>query len=212
MAFSFKYCLFCFKDYFHPGRQLFKAWNDNLYQIFIVAWIVCLDESISLWTNMWTCPGYLLCPQKPWGTGNESHTIVCGVCSIIFDMKMLEGKGQAKKLGKMEYESLQKRVGLLVRMTWPIWSTGQVLILDSGSFVLSGIVELAKRGLHRGALIKQCCYWPKWILGKEIKVHFAKKEVGLVDCSNGNINDQAVTVFCLKSQTTSCPLCQPTEQ
>jgi hypothetical protein len=35
-------------------------------------------------------------------------------------------------------------------------------------------------------------------LGKEIKAHFAEKEVGLVDCWNGDLNDQAVTVFCSK--------------
>jgi hypothetical protein len=64
--------------------------------------------------------------------------------------------------------------------------------------VVLGIVELAKRGLHGGVLIKKRRYWPKWILGKEIKAHFAEKEVGLVDCWNGNLNGQAVTVFCFK--------------
>lgn len=66
-------------------------------------------------------------------------------------MEMVEGKGRAKDLGRMEFEELGKTVGLLLRMTRPIWNTGRVVILDSGFCVLSGIVELAKRGLHGGA-------------------------------------------------------------
>ena len=187
-----------FKDDFHPIRQLVKAWNDNMEIIFSSAWIVCLDESMSLWTNMWTCPGWVFCPRKPWDCGNEYHTIACGVCSIIFHMEMMEGKWRPKELGQMEFERLGKTVGLLLRMTRPIWNTGRVVILDSGFCVLSGIVELAKRGLHGGALIKKRRHWPKWILGEAIKAHFAEKEIGAVDCWNGTLQDQAVTVFCFK--------------
>jgi hypothetical protein len=187
-----------FKDDFHPIRQLVKAWNENMLIIFIAAWIVCLDESMSLWTNMWTCPGFVFCPRKPWDTGNEYHTIACGLTSIIFYMEMVEGKGRSKELGQMEFEPLGKTVGLLLRMTRPIWNTGRVVILDSGFCVLSGIVELAKRGLHGGALIKKRRYWPKYILGETIKEHFAEKEVGAVDCWNGTLDDQPVTVFCFK--------------
>jgi hypothetical protein len=92
-----------FKDDFHPVRQLVKAWSDNMLVTVVAAWIVCLDESMSLWTNMWTCPGFVFCPRKPWDTGNEYHTIACGLTSIIFYMEMVEGKGRAKELGKMEF-------------------------------------------------------------------------------------------------------------
>jgi hypothetical protein len=85
-----------FKDDFHPVRQIVKAWNDNMYLIFIAAWIICLDESMSLWTNMWTCPGFVFCPQKPWDTGNEYHTIACG---FFFD-HLSHGDGRRKKAGK----------------------------------------------------------------------------------------------------------------
>jgi hypothetical protein len=117
-----------------------------------------------------------------------------GFFNHLFHIEMVKGKKRAKDLGKMEFESLGKTVGILLR----IWNTGRVVILDSGFCVLPGIVELAKRGLHGGALIKKRRYWPKWILGEEIKAHFAEKEVGSVDCWNGNLNDQAVKVFCFK--------------
>jgi hypothetical protein len=83
-------------------------------------------------------------------------------------------------------------------MTRYIWNTGRVVILDSGFCVLSGIVKLAKKGLHGGALIKKRRYWPKWILGKIIPAHFAEKQVGMVDCWNGSLNEQAVIIFCFK--------------
>jgi hypothetical protein len=38
-------------------------------------------------------------------------------------MVMVEGKGRAKDLRKMEFESLGKKVGLLLRMTRSIWKT-----------------------------------------------------------------------------------------
>jgi hypothetical protein len=117
-----------FKDDFHPVWQLVKAWNENIYSIFISALMVCLDERTSLWTNMWKCPGFMWkcpgfisCPWNPWDTGNEYHTIACGVCSIIFHMEMVEGKRRAKYLGKMEFETLGKTVALLLRMIRPIW-------------------------------------------------------------------------------------------
>jgi hypothetical protein len=91
-----------FKDDFHPIRQLIKAWNDNMLIIFITAWIVCLDKSMSLWTNMWTCPGFVFCPRKPWDTGNEYHTIACGI--TFYMVEMVEGKGRTKELGQMEFE------------------------------------------------------------------------------------------------------------
>jgi hypothetical protein len=114
-------------------------------------------------------------------------------------MEMVEGKGRAKELAEgMEFQELGKSVGLLLGMTRPIWNTGRVVILDSGFCVLSGIVELAKRGLHGGALIKKRRYWPKSILGEIIKTRFAQKQVGEADCWNGFLNDQAVTIFCFK--------------
>jgi hypothetical protein len=97
-----------FKDDFHSVWQLVKAWNGNMYQISTAAWIVCLDGSMSLWTNMWIYPGFVSCPQKPWNTGKEYHTLAYGVCCIIFHMEMVVGRGWAKDLSKMKFESLER--------------------------------------------------------------------------------------------------------
>ena len=34
-------------DPFHPDRDLFDAWNDNMKLNFVPSWVVCLDESMS---------------------------------------------------------------------------------------------------------------------------------------------------------------------
>jgi len=40
-------------------RQMVAEWNANMALQFIVGWIVFLDESMSIWTNRWTCPGWV---------------------------------------------------------------------------------------------------------------------------------------------------------
>jgi hypothetical protein len=49
-----------FIDKFWPARQMIKSWNDHMASIFLCAWVICLDESMSIWHNKWTCPGWRL--------------------------------------------------------------------------------------------------------------------------------------------------------
>ena len=81
-----------FRDKFWEVRQMVKEWNQNMKDVFTAGWITCLDESMSIWTNRWTCPGYVFCPRKPHPFGNEYHTIACGLCGILFGIEMVEGK------------------------------------------------------------------------------------------------------------------------
>lgn len=53
-------------------------------------------------------------------------------------------------------------------------------MLDSGFCVLLSLVELRKRGLFSGDLIKSR-YWPKDVQGDVIKLHFDTEEVGATD-------------------------------
>jgi hypothetical protein len=71
-----------------------------------------------------------------------------------------------------------KTVGLLLRLSKPIWDSGKVVILDSGFCVLKGIVELKKRGVFASALVKKRRFWPKYIRGNDIKRHFKEKKWG----------------------------------
>jgi hypothetical protein len=74
---------------FFEIRKLVQAWNENMAINFSPGWISCLDESMSIWPNKYSCPGYMFVPRKPWPFGNKNHTIVCGVFKILYNLEQL---------------------------------------------------------------------------------------------------------------------------
>ena len=85
------------------------CWNLNMRQVFSPSWVSCLDESMSIWFNWWTCPGGMFVPQKPHPFGNKYHTVACGLSNILYQMELVEledaleqmrHKEQEKELGK----------------------------------------------------------------------------------------------------------------
>ena len=64
-----------YKDKFHGVRKILTAFNDHMASIFLAGWVSCLDESMSIWTTKWTCPGSMFVPRKPHPKGNEYHSI-----------------------------------------------------------------------------------------------------------------------------------------
>ena len=54
-----------------------------------------------------------------------------------------------------------KTVGLMLQLTRAPWSTGMAVIMDSGFYVLRGLLEMRKRGVYGNVLIKKRCYWPR---------------------------------------------------
>ena len=79
---------------------MISAWNANMALVFIVSWIICLDESMSIWFNRWTCPGWVFCPRKPHPFGNEWHTACCGLCGVLFVLELVEGKDRPPQCTK----------------------------------------------------------------------------------------------------------------
>ena len=75
--------------------------------------------------NMFTCPGFVFCPRKPWETGNDYHTIGCGVTFIVFFLEIVEGKDRPRQL--------PKTIGLFLRMTKDIGIHGGLLCWTLGS-------------------------------------------------------------------------------
>ena len=180
--------------------RLVAAWNKNMRENFVPGWVSCLDESMSRWTNHWTCPGFIFCPRKPWPFGNEWHTICCCLCGILFALELVEGKSHPAWMGRPEYEPDEnsKTVGLMIRMTKLLWGSGKVVVMDSGFCVLRGIVALAKKGVFGHALIKKRKHWPAGIPGDNIKAHFDGKPVGSVDALKGTLDGVPFHVFCMK--------------
>ena len=75
-------------------QGMLEAWNANVMNTFLAAWISCLDESMLKWNNQCTCPGFIMCPPKPWPLGNECHAMACGISGILHAMEIVEGKDE----------------------------------------------------------------------------------------------------------------------
>ena len=112
-----------YTDRFWEIRQLIKAWNTHMANVFLAGWVICLDESMSIWHQRWTCPGWIFCPRKPHPFGNEYHTACCALCNILFSIELVEGKDEPPQVRK-EFERSGKTGGLLLRMLRAYHHTG----------------------------------------------------------------------------------------
>ena len=53
----------------------------------------------------------------------------------------------------------------MFQMCETLFSTGKVVLVDSGICVENRIVSLPAKGLYTGAIIKKLLYWPKSVPG-----------------------------------------------
>ena len=59
-----------FKDWFWEVSQMIRCWNLNMRPIFVPSWVSYLDESMFIWFDRWTCPGWMFLSWKPHPLGN----------------------------------------------------------------------------------------------------------------------------------------------
>ena len=189
-----------YKDPFHPVDNLIDAFNKHSAACFSPSWVSCLDESMSVWTNMWTCPGWMFVPQKPHPMGNEYHSICCGVSGIMYAIEIVKGKDRPRELAPEKFSEHGKTTGLLLRLTESIHHSGRVVIMDSGFCVLQALVKLASHGVYSSAVIKKRRYWPKYIDGRAIDPRFDLKEIGVTDSLPGTLDGVNFKVFCMKEE------------
>jgi hypothetical protein len=140
-----------YRDKFWEVRQLTAEWNKNMAEAFSPGWILCLDESMSIWHSRWTCPGWVFCPRKPHPFVNEYHTACCGMSGLMLAVEMVEGKDPPLDHGPPEFKGvIGKTGGLLLRMLKSCFNTGRYVVLDSGFCVLKAIVALYERAFMLG--------------------------------------------------------------
>ena len=164
-------------------------WNDHTTDVFVPSWVLCLDESMSIWHSMFTCPGWVFCPRKPHLIGNKYCSVCCGVSALMLNVELVEGKDRPAELNNLKYDDRGgKTCGLLLRMLCNYFSTRRYVVLDSGFCVMKAIVELKKEGLFAGALIKKRRYWPALVPGDAISEYFETKSVGETDVISGKLS------------------------
>lgn len=101
---------------------------NQMANIFLVTWVVCLDELMSIWQNQWTCPRWVFCSDKPHHFGNKYHTVCCGLSGIMFSMEIVEGKGCPCRIP--EKWELRRMMGLVLRMLSSYFMMGRNVLLD----------------------------------------------------------------------------------
>ena len=200
-----------FVDKFWEVRQMIKEWNQNMRDHYVPSWANCLDESMSIWWQRWTCPGWMFVPRKPHPFGNEYHTIADALTMIIWGIELVEGKDEPKEVVRKydkECKKLKsKTLPLMMRIMEPIFNTGKVVVLDSGFCVLKAIAALRVKGVFAQALIKKRRYWPAKVPGDLIDYYLDPHEIGDTECIQGYIEDPCnidtssrvpYNIFCMK--------------
>jgi hypothetical protein len=66
---------------------------------FIAGWAICHDESMSIFHDRWTAPGWIFCPRKLHAEGNEYHTACRAISGILFVVELVMGKDRPQELG-----------------------------------------------------------------------------------------------------------------
>lgn len=189
-----------FKNPFYEVSDMIDAWNNHTQTCFTPSWINCLDESMSVWTNRWTCPGWMFVPRKPHPMGNEYHTLCCGISGIMYAIELVEGKDRPRQLPAPKFSEHGKTPGLLLRLTECIHHSGRVVIMDSGFCVLEGLTKLLDFGVFSSAVIKKRRYWPRHVDGDAVDKHFDNREVGWADVLPGILNGRRFRLFGMKEE------------
>ena len=121
-----------FRDCFWEICEILKAWNENMTEQFTPSWVSCLDESMSTWTNIYNCPGWMFVPCKPWPFGNEYHMVCCSLSGILWQMEIVEGKDATLQI-VLKFNNQGKTVGLLLCVLEPIFGKGNMVVLYLGN-------------------------------------------------------------------------------
>jgi Transposase IS4 len=94
-----------------------SAWNPNMKYNYAPSWVSTLDESMCAWLSKYTCPGWMVVPQKPHPYGNEYHTICCGKSGILYYVEIIKGKDCPRQMPPLQHNEKGKTAGLVLRMT-----------------------------------------------------------------------------------------------
>ena len=176
------------RDRFFWVRRLIEGFNYNMTHTFNPSWIVCVDESMVVFSNKYA-PGWMVVKRKPHPMGNEYHTNACCQSKVIFWIELVEGKDLPKEgeHSEIEFEKefKSKVAALVVRMTTPLWGSGRVVIMDSGFGYIPSVVQLRARGLFSTTVIKKHAHWPKYTKAAEAVLEMQGKEVGSIKVRRG---------------------------
>ena len=97
-------------DKFWEVRQMIAEWNKNI-AVFSAGWVVCLDESMSIWHNRWHVLAryFVLANRTNMATSITLHVVHCVV--FFSSLNSFRGRTTRRNLAR---QSLRLSVGRLV--------------------------------------------------------------------------------------------------
>ena len=104
-----------FVDKFWEVRQMIKAWNAHMANIFLAGWVICLNKSMSIWHQRWMRLGW----------SNECHTACCALTNILFSIELVERKDSPPQVA-VDFKEKGKTAGLLLQMLWLFFIWGNM--------------------------------------------------------------------------------------
>ena len=108
------------------------------------------------------------------------------------------GKGYSMPAPPKEFLEKGEIIGLLLRLTCPIWATSKLDVHGSGFCVVKGCCYPKRKRCICFYSYENRRYWPKYICGDDIKARFKKKQVGDMDVWRSNLYVKKIYVHCLK--------------
>ena len=119
--------------------------------------------------------GFICVGSKTRTLGGKTHTICCGLTSILFRAHIVEGKDRPWQCGPKEFENLGKTASLVLRMRKHIFGSVNSVFIDGGFCIAQLIFFWGQIRVYSGALLKKQLYCPKNFPRDEIDKHFEKK-------------------------------------
>ena len=121
--------------------------ESHIKYVFMPLWVSCLDWSISIYTNKFTCIGWVFLPRKTHPKLNDYHTIFCGENRIMYRWGLVKGKYSPKEFVSPESETGPGKsiMTLMWRVTILGGGTGKMVIVYSVLCVLKGCIDMYER-------------------------------------------------------------------
>ena len=85
-----------YRDMFCWVQEMIKSWNYNITQKYYSPWLSCLDESMVDFHNH-LVPGWMIVNRKPHPYGNEYHTHVDALTSVIYFVGIIKVRDNQNK-------------------------------------------------------------------------------------------------------------------
>lgn len=169
--------------------SIYDGFNVHMKSTYSPSFCVCLDESMSKWTNRWSAPIWTYLPRKPTPFGTEVKNIADAANSIVFVMEPVYATTEKK----MFEETYKKMCATILRLTLTsgLWETPRVLVGDSAFTSLEAMIALHSHKIHSVFVIKKKLSWPKDIPGEDLQLNVAKLTIyGSTYSRKGRVQDK----------------------